>query len=574
MSIFFRLSARFSLAAMVPIVLLVCFAVSLVACGGGGGVSPAALTVSSGTATGKVANGTSASLGATATVTDPSAFTSSSVVYAFVVDSEQILSGSVSIAQIDPKTYSLTVLSKPTLAPKRYTGVFDVMVCKDRNCNSQFAGSPLKMPYDFTVLNALGGENALVASRALIPSSWGVGFSSTPTGSALTRSLKVNDNFDQSISWNAASDKPWLQVSSSGTSPSSELLLTANPASLPDGEVSYANVTISSNVVGVAPAMIRVGLWKNSVGASASSSIFAAYREIKADPIRPYIYANNGGATIDVYNAYTSQLVRTITNVGSFLGAMAISPDGDTLYAMDIASGGISRVNLTSMTLLAPWRLSSGVLSATNLLVTRPNGHELVLVGDGSVYSNGKNLGNVLEPGVMVASSDGRSVFVQNEGISPASLTSYDFSYGGGTDNTLTRTRRISASNINGASNGQDIAFSPDNLSLFSASGAPYICSRINPVDLRYLGQLPGGNPYPNNVEVTQDGRVICGISGGYDDFDFWVHSSAGALIKGYKLTTNVSGGLLKRQLVVTPDSYVVAALQANSSLIFKAIGP
>ena len=46
-----------------------------------------------------------------------------------------------------------------------------------------------------------------------------------------------------------------------------------------------------------------------------------------------------------------------------------------------------------------------------------------------------------------------------------------------------------------------------------------------------FIGALPGGEAYPNNVEVTSDGRPTCGISGWYAASDFWVHSPAGALL-------------------------------------------
>jgi DNA-binding beta-propeller fold protein YncE len=102
-------------------------------------------------------------------------------------------------------------------------------------------------------------------------------------------------------------------------------------------------------------------------------------------------------------------------------------------------------------------------------------------------------------------------------------------------------------------------------------SGAGYKCAIIDAVAGNYIGALPGGDPYPTNVEVTADGRVICGIDNIYGPFDFWVHSPQGAVIQGYKV-----GPLRDRQLMVTPDGFVVAALLNGmpGAIVFVPIGP
>ncbi|UUZ51619.1 hypothetical protein LP420_21295 [Massilia sp. B-10] len=60
---------------------------------------------------------------------------------------------------------------------------------------------------------------------------------------------------------------------------------------------------------------------------------------------------------IDVYNVYTATLVRTIPNLGGALGDMAISPNGDYLYAYDTANAAIVKVDLRSMAKVANWQL-------------------------------------------------------------------------------------------------------------------------------------------------------------------------------------------------------------------------
>ena len=93
-------------------------------------------------------------------------------------------------------------------------------------------------------------------------------------------------------------------------------------------------------------------------------------------------------------------------------------------------------------------------------------------------------------------------------------------------------------------------------------SGGGYFCASIDGVTGTYVGALPGGSNYPNNVEVTNDGRPICGISGWYSASDFWVHSPGGALLQGYKIA-GYARALKDQQMVVTPDGFVVVGKKA-----------
>src|SRR3954447_18830572 len=70
---------------------------------------------------------------------------------------------------------------------------------------------------------------------------------------------------------------------------------------------------------------------------------------------------------------------------------------------------------------------------------------------------------------------------------------------------------RATRSFVNGASSGKDIAASDDGMRLYTASGAPYLCSSIALGNLGFISSVPGGDAYPNNVEVTIDGRAIQG---------------------------------------------------------------
>jgi hypothetical protein len=139
---------------------------------------------------------------------------------------------------------------------------------------------------------------------------------------------------------------------------------------------------------------------------------------------------------------------------------------------------------------------------------------------------------------------------------------------------TLMLSQRASGVGVNGSAGGGDIAVSPDGTRLYTVTNLPFACSSVNPQNLMLVGSLPGTLQFPNNVEVAQDGRVICGVENVYSEpFDFFVYTAAGALISGYKSVSFNQQGTLTGQLVVTPDSFVVVSLTVTG-ISFVSIGP
>jgi hypothetical protein len=405
--------------------------------------------------------------------------------------------------------------------------------------------------------------------RRLRPSEWGVAFASSPTGTLLSRTLTVSDNFSGNLAWSASSDAAWLSVTRSGnTVGSASLVLSADASTLPTETLSYANVTVSTSTNGVEPAVVRVALWKSARGLASMAQLSVNYSHIIADKIRPYVYANNGGTNVDVFNAYTAQKIATISNVGAALGQMTVAHNGSRLYALDTAARSLAVVDLDSLTKVATWSLDKAVDWSTSVLAVRPNGVEVVLVGDGTAYSNGRSLGVTSIYGQMVSTANGQEVLTygarfgldysaMSGGVLYASLLNY----------------------VNSASGGnlRDVAISQDGTHAYTASGGGvasggYKCASIDPVGGSFIGALPGGEAYPNNVEVTADGRAICGISGWYAASDFWVHSPNGALIQGYKIA-GYARALKDQQMVVTPDGFIVAALTDDPLIAFVPIG-
>lgn len=411
--------------------------------------------------------------------------------------------------------------------------------------------------------------NVNADQRRLLVSEWGVALASSPVGTSLTRSIRVIDNYGATLNWTASSDVAWLTVSGSGIT-GGQLSLSANAASLPDDDVSYANVTITTGTPNVLGATIRVALWKSSSASMVMARVQAAYRHLAADRIRPYVYANTGGAEIDVFNAYSGQKVRTLSGVGASLGEMAVSLDGSRLYVLDTTASKLQIVDLVAMSRLPPWDLDVAVNHNTGVVAARPNGTEVVFVGDGGAYAGGRRLGGSAVSGSgLVTPLDGQSV------VSMAGRYSIDYSsLAGG----MVFSKVVAGVGSGSGGNLQAVAVSADGSRLYAASGGGvlgggYKCEVDDGLTGRYVSALPGGEPYPNNIAVTRDGRPICGLNGIYSTYDIWVHSASGAFLRGYKVV-GYAKGLLPRQMVTTPDGFVVVALSDDPLIAFVPIGP
>lgn len=409
--------------------------------------------------------------------------------------------------------------------------------------------------------------NVNADQRRLLASEWGVALASSPVGTSLTRSIRISDNYGGALNWTASSDVAWLTVSGSGST-GGQLAMTANAAGLPDNEVSYANVTLASATPNVQGAVIRVALWKSSGAALAMTTVSAPYRHMVADRIRPYVYANNGGAAIDVFNAYSGQKVRSLAGVGAALGQMTVSLDGSRLYVLDTAASKMQVVDLVTMSVVEGWNLDRAVSHSTGLIAARPNGTEVVLVGDGSAYGDKgvKLASNGVSGDHLETTLDGQSI------VNLGARYSVDYStLSGGM--YFSKVAAFLDSNSRG--NLRAVAVSPDGSRIYTASGggvqdAGYRCGISNGVTGAYIGALPGGDAYPTAVNVTRDGRVLCGVDIGSSSADVWLHASSGALIRGYK---TAMGGPRTNGLMSTPDGFVVVA-NGSSDIAFIPIGP
>ncbi|WP_341678008.1 hypothetical protein [Niveibacterium sp. SC-1] len=453
------------------------------------------------------------------------------------------------------------------MTPGDYTGSVTV---------SSKNGQRVELPFSLLVTPDAAGFK-------LLPSDYGVGFASTPTGSALSRTLHITDDRNNDIRWRASSSASWLKVTANGRTGADKgtLELSADPASLPNGAVSYATVAVRGQVSPkVAAAEIRVALWKDSNGAASMVRLPLNYENITADPIRPYIYASKGDTTVDVYNAYTGQKIKTIANaVTASAGAMAASPDGSRLFVLDVTTKKLSVIDLDTQAVATTWTVNYVANASDTLIAMRPGNKEVVLLGRGDAYTDGRSLGTIpaltsaYTPLSYSVSEDGRRLLATDSRISPATFYAIDLKYSDANGGSLISMQLGSRSNVAGSSNGTDVAVNADGSLAVTASGNPYACPLLDASTLEFLGYLPHGDAYPNNVEFTADEKIVCGISGLYASSDFWVHKRNVTGQIGYKVA-GYARVMIDRQMVVTPDGLIVAALTNDPYLAFVAIGP
>lgn len=417
----------------------------------------------------------------------------------------------------------------------------------------------------------------------LLPAENAVAFVSMPGWSRLSRTISVVDNYvaaDKSGTtsfggMSARSDQPWLVVGVSAD----KLILTADPNQLQNDTLNTGTITITAtDPDATAPEVIRVSLWKGSAAPTAARQASLPYTNVVSDPLRPYAYLHNGGAVIDVYNVYTGQKEASITGFSAHLGDMAVTPNGDSLYVVDVDNARVTVVNLATRAIRQQLVLPTAGTKATRIKVLHPNGVEMLLLSDGQLFltATGKRLGvlPLSTGGTLAASSDGKRVTQQDEGNASVTHTSVKVDYAALSGGTLFAAKLAPASHSSPGSQGGDVWVSNDGKLVYSAAATPKLCVIMNGPDLGILGYMSIGDAAPNNIEVALDGRIFCGGAARAGSSDIYMYDSTGAkMLQQYKLSTT-GRQLLPRQMVVSGDGWMIVAITDDNVVTFLPIGP
>lgn len=404
----------------------------------------------------------------------------------------------------------------------------------------------------------------------LIPDN-GVALSSFPTVGKTSHSVFVQDSYGLSnTSWTATTTADWIQVTKKGTT-ADELMISADATGLSTNTLYRATITVRSDNTAIENSdVIEVGFWVGSSDPQSTVTLEQGYTHLTTDPIRPFVYVNDSGTDVQVYNIYTQALITTIADVGENLSEMRVSENGSHLY---VSSGEYNNtmvvVDLENNDTRTSW---TGENFRYGFDLVRNQG-ELLLASYAKIYraSNGEIFesvglanGFINSGGYLDFSLFGNRLCTLNSGISPFSLFCYAVHYNGITD-------EVYAEQLGGAigpgSNGRDVALSPDGEFAYIASGSPYAFSVFRVESLERVSTLEA-DAYPNAIEVDPNGALHGGISSRYGPLDLWIYESSGELRKSGS-ASGYGNNIIDRALAISGDGQITVLLTDDPRLVF-----
>lgn len=404
-----------------------------------------------------------------------------------------------------------------------------------------------------------------VDSQRIWVSANGVAFSSFPGRQTLTRTLRVFNSFDRTdLQLQASPNVSWLHASAPD---GNSIVLSVDPselATLAADQTHIGTVEVNSTTALIASQeFITVGVWRGSVDPPAEVTITSDALYLAAHPVKPEIFANTG-TSIEVYNAYTGALVRTIP--AAALGPMTFRSEGHPLYIGDGATGKLWMVDPESGTvqLSAQTSTSNNPNAILSMAYARPDARPILFSGwTGEAFdaNNGDKLpGDIHGQGQIVTSKDGRRVYVQTAGLSPTpmSLTHVHYSMLNSLGFVVGDTVDWSGHFDNvyvSPGNGEDLAITEDDAYVYRANGAPYGFGVIDPLTL--VGQifLPA-TAYPAAVECGWRGYCFGTAGPTNTQQDVWIYDANQQYVGGMNLG---SQSLYLGGIVFSPDDSRVA---------------
>lgn len=403
----------------------------------------------------------------------------------------------------------------------------------------------------------------ITPERQLLVPQAGIAFAKFPNVNKLTSQVAIIDNYGAgNTEWMANTESSWLEISASGNT-SEKLVIVADPTGLDVDTFYNATITVSPKDPLIKNTQtINVGLWIGSTDPIANASLELTYTNLTADPVRPYVYVNNSGTDIDVYNVYTQELVSTITEVGASLGDMEVSADGERLFVADTDSNEVHIVDINKKELRLSWSIMETDSLDEGFTLSVTNNKELLISGFGHIYNAKSGEFYPVEIydsywrfdfSYSDASLYGNRFCLINSGLSPNTILCYNlgFSY---IENKLVVSKVLE---ISTGSNGQDITLNHDGTIAYTASGYPYTFVPIEIDTMTVLDSLPA-EAYPSAVEIGPD-NAVHGVANG-----LWVYEAENSLRNSSAYPSSAFQGAL----VVSSDGYVSIAL-ASSSLFF-----
>lgn len=356
------------------------------------------------------------------------------------------------------------------------------------------------------------------ANRIVVGAS-GVGFSSSPAGSVLTRNVTVFSTLGlTNTPWQASSNQSWLNVTSSGVT-GGAITLTASTSGLSMDTPYFATVTVTSPDASVENQQtIRVGIYVSSVAPTGvSQTVDEQY--VATSPVEPIAFVSNEGTDVTGYNVYTGAVDRTFTGVVATAGPMVVSGDGQYLFVYDETNQQVTELDATTGSVLQQFP-SSGY-DAGAVAYVRPNGYPMLITPSAQEYdlTTGTEYDNAVLGGitssVSLEASPDNSKLIADSGAVFSIVRS---ALNGGELNVALL---FSTPTVEGAP-GQ-ACFSADGQTVYTASGAPYNFYGTS-VATELGTQVLPGEAYPDAISCVWNGLVVGGADAYYNATDVFVY--------------------------------------------------
>ena len=272
----------------------------------------------------------------------------------------------------------------------------------------------------------------------------------------------------------------------------------------------------------------------------------------------------NTGTAIEVYNAYTGALVRTLPT--AIPGFMTFRDEGNVLFVGDSSTGKIWMIDPQTGSASLSFQTSAGPNPNATLWMAyaRPDARPVLFSGwTGEAFdanNTDKLPGDIHGRGQIVTSKDGRRIYVQTAGLSPTPMSLTHLRY-----STFNSVGLVVGDTVDWSGhfepvyvspgNGEDLAITEDDTHVYRANGAPYGFGVIDPDTL--VGQLLlDAAAYPAAVECGWRGYCFGTAGPTNPQQDVWIYDANEQYVGGMNLG---SQELYLGGIVFSPDDARVA---------------
>jgi len=410
----------------------------------------------------------------------------------------------------------------------------------------------------------------------LVPDS-GVALSKFVTVGKVSHSVDILDSYGFSDTrWSAVTEALWLNVTASGST-SDVLVITADATGLEKDAFYSTTISVQSNSDVIDNVeTINVGFWVGSSDPSSVAELSGQYTELSTDPVRPYVYMHETGATgIDVYNVYDQSFVKRIEAVGLVLGDMEVSANGDFLYVADLnGSHSIVVVDLNNPSNRTMW--SSEPMLFSGFSLSRTQGKDLLLTPffgnihdakTGFVYFDGA--GHMDSSTYMDVSLFGNRYCQLRDS---SGISCYDLNYDD--YHNEVSVSLIGTITAGGGSRGVDIALSKDGGIAYGAENGYWGYSMIDVSTMLWSKMLSSDRQTSIAIEMGPDDKAH-GVSAKWEgkildsySLGLWIYGSDGELDLSTLGIAN-SYSVYEQKLAVSGDGSVSIILADDPGVVF-----